>query len=68
MMKPILENLLGVNSGNSNFFVPRQGNIVWLNFMPQVGKEQSGRRPSLIISRSQYNRRVGLAIVCPITR
>lgn len=58
---------MAVNLGNSNASVPRQGDIVWINFMPQVGKEQSGRRPGLIISRSQYNRKVGLALVCPIT-
>jgi mRNA interferase MazF len=35
--------------------------------MPQSGHEQSGRRPALILSPASYNRKVGLAIFCPIT-
>ena len=35
--------------------------------MPQSGHEQSGRRPALTLSPSSYNRKVGLAIFCPIT-
>jgi mRNA interferase MazF len=35
--------------------------------MPQSGHEQSGRRPALTLSPASYNRKVGLAIFCPIT-
>ena len=48
-------------------YCPERGDIVWLEFMPQSGHEQSGRRPALTLSPSSYNRKVGLAIFCPIT-
>ena len=47
--------------------VPERGDIVWLQFNPQAGSEQAGHRPALVISPKSYNRRVGLALVCPIT-
>ena len=46
---------------------PQRGEVVWLTFTPQAGHEQSGRRPALVLSPVSYNRRVGLALVCPIT-
>ena len=48
-------------------FVPERGDIVWLGFDLQAGHEQAGKRPALVISPSEYNRRVGLALVCPVT-
>jgi mRNA interferase MazF len=48
-------------------WVPDAGDIVWLTFDPQVGREQAGRRPALVLSPALYNRRSGLAIMCPIT-
>jgi mRNA interferase MazF len=47
--------------------VPARGDVVWLEFDPQAGSEQAGRRPALVISPRSYNRKVGLALVCPIT-
>ena len=46
---------------------PDRGDICWLDFDPQTGHEQAGRRPALIVSPREYNRRVGLALLCPIT-
>lgn len=46
---------------------PRRGDIVWLRFSPQAGHEQGGRRPALVLSPESYNRKVGLALFCPIT-
>lgn len=46
---------------------PERGDIVWVDMNPQAGHEQSGRRPAIVISPGQYNSKVGLAIVCPIT-
>jgi mRNA interferase MazF len=54
-----------VTSGKS--FVPDQGDVVWLNFNPQAGYEQAGRRPALVLSPAKYNEKVGLAIFCSIT-
>ena len=48
-------------------YVPARGDLVWLQFDPQAGHEQAGRRPALVISPDAYNRRVGLAIFCPVT-
>lgn len=48
-------------------FVPGRGDVVWLVFDPQAGHEQAGKRPALVISPREYNRRVGLALVCPVT-
>jgi len=48
-------------------YVPNRGDIVWLEFNPRGGHEQSGIRPALVISPIEYNEKVGLAIFCPIT-
>ncbi len=48
-------------------YVPERGDIVWLQFDPQAGHEQAGKRPALVLSPSAYNGRVGLALLCPIT-
>jgi len=48
-------------------YVPSSGDLVWINFDPQAGSEQSGRRPALVLSGETYNRRTGLALFCPIT-
>ena len=47
--------------------VPDRGDVVWLDFTPQAGHEQAGRRPGVVLSPAAYNRKVGLALVCPIT-
>ena len=48
-------------------YVPECGEVVWITLHPQAGHEQSGRRPAAVLSPAEYNGRVGLAIVCPIT-
>lgn len=48
-------------------YIPQQGDIVALTFDPQVGHEQQGRRPALIISNHTFNKHVGLCVACPIT-
>ena len=51
----------------SRAFVPDRGDAVWLQFNPQAGHEQAGRRPAVVLSPAAYNAKVGLAILCPIT-
>ncbi|GMO66491.1 MAG: endoribonuclease MazF [Treponemataceae bacterium] len=51
---------------NDNY-VPDRGDIVWLNFNPQTGHEQKGKRPALVISPKDYNQKVNLGLFCPIT-
>jgi mRNA interferase MazF len=48
-------------------YVPDRGDAVWISLDPQAGHEQAGRRPALVLSPSTYNRKVGLALLCPIT-
>jgi mRNA interferase MazF len=48
-------------------YVPERGDVVWLQFNPRTGHEQAGRRPALVVSPRAYNRRVGLALFCPVT-
>ncbi|MDK2888872.1 MAG: mRNA interferase MazF [Thermoanaerobacter sp.] len=48
-------------------YIPKRGDIVWLQFNPQTGHEQAGRRPALVVSPRVYNEKVGLALFCPIT-
>jgi mRNA interferase MazF len=50
-----------------NDYVPDRGDAVWLTLNPQSGHEQAGRRPVLVLSPAAYNRRVGLALLCPVT-
>jgi mRNA interferase MazF len=49
-------------------YVPGRGDVVWLTSSPTRGHEQGGRRPALVLSSERYNGKVGLALVCPITR
>ena len=51
----------------SGKYIPDRGDIVWLSFNPQTGREQAGKRPALVISPKAYNSKVNLAIFCPVT-
>src|SRR3990167_581465 len=48
-------------------YYAKRGDIVWLAFTPHAGHEQAGHRPALILSPELYNKKVGLALACPIT-
>jgi len=48
-------------------YVPDAGDIVWLQFSPQAGHEQSGHRPAVVISGQHYNGLSGLMLCCPTT-
>ena len=48
-------------------YVPDTGDLVWLDFDPQAGREQAGRRPAIVLSPASYNERSCLALVCSIT-
>ena len=54
-------------SSRATTAVPDRGDVVWLDFTPQAGHEQAGRRPAVVLSPAAYNGKVGLALVCPIT-
>ena len=48
-------------------YVPARGDIIWLDFSPQAGREQAGRRPALVLSAGAYNRKTGRCLACPVT-
>ena len=48
-------------------YIPEQGDIIYMDFNPQAGHEQRGRRPALVVSNYTYNRSTKMALVCPIT-
>lgn len=47
--------------------IPGRGDLIVLNFDPQIGREQKGRRNAIILSPKEFNRATGFAVVCPIT-
>ena len=48
-------------------YIPKKGDIVWIDFDPSAGKEIQKRRPGLVVSRYDFNRRTLFAVICPIT-
>ncbi|MFA5821266.1 MAG: endoribonuclease MazF [Candidatus Gracilibacteria bacterium] len=48
-------------------YIPQRGDLVFVNFNPQTGREQAGKRPAVVISPILYNKKAGLAIMVPIT-
>lgn len=45
----------------------KRGDLIWLDFNPQAGHEQAGRRPAIVLSEEEFNDVTGFAVVCPIT-
>src|SRR5580704_4531229 len=48
-------------------YCPEAGDVIDINFDPQEGREQRGRRPALVLTPRPYNQRAGLCVLCPIT-
>jgi mRNA interferase MazF len=48
-------------------YVPDLGDVIYLDFDPQAGREQAKRRPALVMTTRKYNRTAGRAVVCPLT-
>lgn len=48
-------------------YIPDRGDLVWINFNPQSGKEQASKRPAIILSPKKYNQKTSLALMCPLT-
>ena len=48
-------------------YIPKQGDIVFLDFNPIKGHEQRGFRPAVVISTNVFNQNTKMVIVCPIT-
>ncbi len=50
-----------------NKYIPKQGDIVLLDFNPTKGHEQNGKIPAIVISNNIFNKNTRRVIVCPIT-
>lgn len=48
--------------------VPLRGDVVWIDFNPQAGHEQAGRRPAIVLTTKDFNDKTSLVVLCPITR
>ena len=48
-------------------WIPDCGDIVWLEFDPQAGREQAGHRPAVVLSPASYNAKAGMMLCCPTT-
>lgn len=48
-------------------FIPERGHFIRINFDPQAGHEQMGNRPALVVSHTRFNRKMGFAVVCPVS-
>lgn len=48
-------------------YIPDEADIIWVNFTPQSGHEQAGRRPAVVLSPKTYNSRAGLVVCVPVT-
>lgn len=48
-------------------YAPDRGEVIWIDFDSQAGREQARRRPALVLSPKAYNAKTSLCIVCPIT-
>lgn len=48
-------------------WVPERGDVVWLEFDPQAGREQAGRRPAVVLSPASYNAPTSRALCVPVT-
>jgi mRNA interferase MazF len=48
-------------------YVPEAGDLVWMNFDPQAGREQAKHRPAVVLSTAGYNAKAGLLLCCPVT-
>lgn len=48
-------------------YIPKQGDIVFLDLNPTKGHEQKGYRPAVVISNNIFNINTKMVIVCPIT-
>ena len=51
----------------SGKYVPERGDVLWLQFSPQAGHEQAGKRPAVCLSPRVYNEKTNLGLFCPVT-
>ena len=47
--------------------IPQQRDIVFIDFDPSLGKEIQKRRPAVVVTNNEFNKRTGFCYVCPIS-
>lgn len=58
---------MGSNARRRSLVTLKQGSVIKINFNPQLGHEQAGFRPALVLSNTFFNERSNMIIVAPIT-
>ena len=48
-------------------YIPKQGDVIFLNFNPTKDYEKAGFRPAIVISNNVFNQNTKMVMVCPIT-
>ena len=48
-------------------YIPKQGDIVYLDFNPTKGHEQKGKKPAIVVSNDVFNINTKMVMLCPIT-
>lgn len=48
-------------------YIPKRRDFIVLSFDPQAGHEQMGTRPALVVSKTEFNRKIGFVFVCPVS-
>ncbi|GHP13403.1 cell division protein FtsN [Lentilactobacillus fungorum] len=56
-----------ISNYNYHGYTPKQGDLVYLNFDPSIGREIKKRRPAIVVSSDIFNLRTGFVTICPIT-
>jgi mRNA interferase MazF len=51
----------------SRAWTPDAGDVVWVHFDSQVGREQAGHRPAVVLTPASYNTKSGLLLGVPLT-
>lgn len=62
-----LSHILRSATSSAEPYCPDAGDVIWISFDPQAGREQAGRRPALVLSPQKYNQQTRLCVLCPIT-
>lgn len=52
---------------SSKNWAPDRGDIIWIDFNPQSGREMRDRHPMLVLSPIQFNEKTGIVIGLPMT-
>ncbi len=48
-------------------YCPEKGDLIWIDFEPQSGREIMKRRPAIVLTERTYNQLQGVCVLCPVT-